>query len=82
MTIDYEKLKALCESKGVRVFESIYLGNGILGRFFPPDIILIDCGLCDACNLEKQKRVLVLLHEMCHWLKWQEHPDDFKQKDE
>ena len=82
MNIDYTKLKHLCQDKGIVVAQALYLGQGILGRFYPPNIILINRQLCNTCGLEYQKSVLVLLHEMCHWLKWQEHPDDFKQKDE
>lgn len=81
--LNYDTLKKYLELEtDLVILESTYLGNGILGRFFPPNIILVDTELCDSCNEEKQKKVLVLLHEVCHWLKWKEHVDDFTRYDE
>lgn len=81
--IDYKLLKNFCKEKGLNVLEATYLGDdGILGRFFPPNIILINPKLCDNDNCIKQRRVLVLLHEVCHWLKWQEHKNNSEITDE
>jgi hypothetical protein len=82
MDIDYESMKQLLIKKGLNILESEYLGNGILGRFYPPNIILINRGLCKSQVIEKQKDVLVLLHEVCHYIKYQEHLDDYKRTDE
>lgn len=82
MKIKYNILKIICEEKGLNILESTYLGDGILGRFFPPNIILIDKKLCNSTKCEKQKKILVLLHEMCHWFKWKEHKNNFNIKDE
>lgn len=75
MKIDYEKLKELCKEKGLNVLEATNLGDGILGRFYAPNIILINPQLCDEETYRKQSRVLVLLHEVCHWFKWQDAPE-------
>lgn len=80
--VHYDMLKEQCERLGVTVREAYYLGYGILGRFFPPNTILINTRLCNEQKLEQQKPVLVLLHEMCHWFKWQEHPDKLEGGDE
>lgn len=83
--ISYERCKKLCKKKGLHVLESTYLGEGILGRFFEPDIILVNPELCDKLDTEvweKQKKILVLLHEMCHWFKWKEHKEDHVKHDE
>ena len=82
MKIKYNNLKTICEEKGLNVLESTYLGDGILGRFFPPNIILINKKLCDSTKYEKQKKILVLLHEMCHWFKWKEHKNNSNLTDE
>ena len=82
MNINYNKLKKTCEEKGLHILESTYLGDGILGRFYEPDIILINTELCNSISSEKQKNILVLLHEMCHWFKWQEHKNDHNKHDE
>lgn len=82
MNIQYGKLVPfLHEKNGLHVLESTYLGDGILGRFFEPNIILIDYKLCRSQE-QKQKEILVLLHETCHWFKWQEHEKDHKEHDE
>lgn len=73
MIIDYEKLKELGKEKGLNILEALYLEDGVLGRFYPPNIILIDPNLCETQHYEKQKKVLVLLHEICHWFKWKEN---------
>ena len=62
MIIDYESVKQLLIKNELNILESKYLGDGILGRFYPPNIILINSGLCKNKVLEKQKDVLVLLH--------------------
>lgn len=83
--IDYEKLKKLIERKGVTVLESNYLGEGVLGRYFPPNIIIMCQNLVNECPehaFGKQKLVRVLLHEMCHHIKYLEHKDNPKQTDE
>ena len=82
MNIDYESVKQLLIKNGLNILESEYLGDGILGRFYPPNIILINMDLCKNQVLEKQKDVLVLLHEVCHYIKYKEHLYDFKTTDE
>lgn len=82
MDIDYESVKQLLIKNGLNILESEYLGDGILGRFYPPNIILINRDLCKSQVIEKQKDVLVLLHEVCHYIKYQEHLYDYKITDE
>lgn len=82
MNIDYESAKQLLIKKGLNILEAEYLGDGILGRFYPPNIILINSDLCKKQVIEKQKNVLVLLHEVCHYIKYQEHLYDYKTTDE
>jgi hypothetical protein len=82
MDIDYESVKQLLIKNGLNILEAEYLGEGILGRFYPPNIILINRNLCKGQVIEKQKDVLVLLHEVCHYIKYQEHLDDYKTTDE
>ena len=82
MNIDYESVKRLLIKNGLNILEAEYLGDGILGRFYPPNIILINRDLCKNQVIEKQKDVLVLLHEVCHYIKYQEHLYDYKTTDE
>ena len=82
MDINYESVKQLLIKNGLNILEVEYLGDGILGRFYPPNIILINRNLCKGQVIEKQKDVLVLLHEVCHYFKYQEHLDDYKTTDE
>ena len=82
MNIDYESVKQLLIKNDLNILESEYLGDGILGRFYPPNIILINRDLCKNQTIEKQKDVLVLLHEVCHYIKYQEHLHDYKTTDE
>lgn len=82
MNIDYESVKQLLIKNGLNILESEYIGDGILGRFYPQNIILINRDLCKNQVLEKQKDVLVLLHEVCHYIKYKEHLYDFKTTDE
>ena len=82
MNIDYDSVKQLLIKNGLNILESEYLGDGILGRFYPPNVILINRDLCKNQVLEKQKDVLVLLHEVCHYIKYQEHLYDYKTTDE
>ena len=60
--IDYWALEELCRKEGAVILYSSYLGKGAMGRFFPPNIILIDDDLCDADTSQKQNKVIVLLH--------------------
>lgn len=65
ITIDYDLLKIKCQEEGLHVLESTYIGDGILGKFFAPNIILIDSKLCDKLDIKiygKQKKTCVLLH--------------------
>lgn len=82
MNIDYESVKQLLIKNGLNILEAKYLGDGILGRFYPPNIILINNDLCKNQVIEKQKDVLVLLHEVCHYIKYKEHLYDYKTTDE
>lgn len=83
MNIDYESVKKLFIEKGLNVLESEYLGEGFLGKFYSPDIILINKNLCESYKvIEKQKKILVLLHEFCHYIKYKEHINDYKRTDE
>ena len=85
ITIDYDLLKIKCQEEGLHVLESTYIGDGILGKFFAPNIILIDSKLCDKLDIKiygKQKKTCVLLHQICHWIKWKEHKEDYTKHDE
>jgi hypothetical protein len=42
MDINYESVKQLLIKNGLNILEAEYLGDGILGRFYPPNIILIN----------------------------------------
>lgn len=66
--IDYKKLKKFCEGKGALVKEVDYIEDGFLGKFEPPCMIYITN--CFKCGLFKQRKILVLLHEMCHYFKY------------
>jgi len=80
--LQFARIKECCERLGLIVLEADNLGNGILGRFFPPNIILVDTKLSSEQRLEQQKSVLVLLHELCHYFKYQEHPNNYSISDE
>lgn len=80
--LQFAEVKKCCERLGLIVLDADDLGNGVLGRFFPPNIILVNIKLCSDQRLEQQKPVLVLLHEICHYFKHQEHPNDYSIHDE
>lgn len=82
--INYGKMKKYCLDRyGIKTLEAEYLGDGVLGRFFPPGVILICPVECekDSCY-GKQREVLVFLHEMCHYFKYLEHIGNYGKKDE
>lgn len=60
--LDYWKLEELCREQGVVILYSDYLGTGITGRFFPPNIILIDLEKCEKETCIGQYPCIVLLH--------------------
>ena len=65
--LDYWKLEELCRKEGPVILYSSYLGEGVVGRFFPPNIILINLEKCEAETTTKQYPCIVLLHEMTHY---------------
>ena len=84
MKISYRKMKEYCFGRyGIKTVEADYLGVGVLGRFFPPGVILICPDECDNDNCYgEQRKVLVFLHEMCHYFKYLEHIGDYVKSDE
>lgn len=84
MKVNFEKLVDYCRWEYDIIFvKTDYLGKGIMGRFFPPNVILICPVECekDSCYGE-QREVLVFLHEMCHYLKYLEHIGNYGKTDE
>lgn len=69
--LDYWKLEELCREQGVVILYSDYLGTGITGRFFPPNIILIDLEKCEKETCIGQYPCIVLLHQICHYYSYQ-----------
>lgn len=40
--LQFAEVKKCCERLGLIVLDADDLGNGVLGRFFPPNIILVN----------------------------------------